>query len=189
MGALGLLAGGASGALPAQASMLVDIAHKNSERLVRLIDDILDIEKIESGCMQFDLRPVELQALVEQASAANAYAGKFKVQFSLAGQLPDAKVQVDSDRLMQVMTNLLGNAAKFLPPGACVELHLSRRGDMLRFAVTDHGPGIPESFRGQVFGKFSQADSSDTRQKGGNRPRAVDFQGDHGSHGRQHRLR
>ncbi|HYD79957.1 MAG TPA: response regulator [Paucimonas sp.] len=168
MGSLGLLTGGVSGELSAQAKMLIEIAHKNSERLVRLINDILDIEKISSGRMQFDLQPHALQPLVEQAIAANrAYAAQFDVNFVLVAPLPGAQVRVDSDRLMQVMTNLMGNAAKFSPRGASVELRIERRGGVLRFSVSDSGPGIPTAFRSKVFQQFSQADSSDTRQKGG----------------------
>lgn len=168
MGALGLLVGGAGGALPSQTKTLVEIASKNSERLVRLINDILDIEKIESGRMQFNLQPRELQPLVEQAIEANcAYAEQFDVSFVLVEALPGAQVLVDADGLMQVMTNLMANAAKFSPLGAMVDLRLTREGDMIRFAVTDRGPGIPEAFRDKAFEKFSQADSSDSRQKGG----------------------
>lgn len=168
MGALGLLAGGVGGTLSEQAGAMVEIARKNSERLVRLINDMLDIEKIESGNMPFDLQPLALQALVEQAVATNsAYAAQLGVSYVIAAALPGARARVDADRLMQLMTNLMANAAKFSPRGAEVELRLTRVADRLRFSVTDHGPGIPEAFRDKVFGKFSQADSSDTRQKGG----------------------
>lgn len=168
MGSLGLLAGGVSGEISSQARALVDIARKNSERLVRLINDILDIEKIESGRMHFDLQPRELQPLVEQAVAANhAYGEQFGVTFVIAEQLPGAWARVDADSLMQVMTNLMSNAAKFSPPGATVELRLVREGSMIRLSVTDHGPGMPASFHDKVFEKFTQADASDTRQKGG----------------------
>ncbi|QAU23545.1 response regulator [Dyella sp. M7H15-1] len=168
MGSLGLLAGGVSGELSDKAKTLVEIAHNNSERLVRLINDILDIEKIESGRMRFELVPAPLLPLVEQAIAANkAYAAQFDVTFSLDVQDPIACAKVDADRLIQVMTNLMGNAAKFAPAGTTVELCLTSHQDKLHFSVTDHGPGIPKDFRDKIFAKFSQADSSDTRQKGG----------------------
>lgn len=168
MGSLGLLAGGVSGEISEQARTLVDIARKNSERLVRLINDILDIEKIESGRMQFDLQPRELQPLVEQAIAANhAYAEQFGVSFALVAPLPGARARVDTDGLTQVLTNLMSNAAKFSPAGGIVELRLARDGSMIRLSVTDHGPGLPASFQDKVFEKFSQADASDSRQKGG----------------------
>ncbi|GLQ88317.1 response regulator [Dyella flagellata] len=168
MGSLGLLAGGVGGVLSEQTKALVDLASKNSERLVRLINDILDIEKIEAGHMQFDLKPHELQPLVEQAMAVNrAYAEQLGVSFKLTEPMPGIWVRVDADRLMQVMTNLMGNAAKFSPQGASVDLQIGRYDDLIRVSVTDKGPGIPESFRPKVFQKFSQADSSDTRPKGG----------------------
>ncbi len=167
-GALGLIAGGVAGAISPQAKALIDIAYSNSERLVRLINDILDIEKIESGKMVFDLQPQELMPLVEQALAANeGYAAYLGVHYVLAQTVPGAQVSVDTDRLIQVITNLLSNAAKFSPLGAAVELAVTRTGAMLQVAVTDHGPGIPEEFRSRIFQKFAQADSSDTRQKGG----------------------
>lgn len=168
MGSLGLLAGGVSGEITGQAKTLVDIARKNGERLVRLINDILDIEKIESGSMHFNLQPLELQHLVEQAVAANhAYAEQLGVFFTVAAPMPGVQARVDADALMQVMTNLMSNAAKFSPAGAAVELRLARHGAMIRLSVTDHGPGIPDAFRAKIFGKFSQADASDSRQKGG----------------------
>ncbi|RUL74963.1 response regulator [Dyella choica] len=168
MGSLGLLAGGVGGALSEQTKALVELASKNSERLVRLINDILDIEKIEAGHMQFDLKSHELQPLVEQAMAVNrAYAEQLGVTFKLTAPLPGIWVRVDADRLMQVMTNLMGNAAKFSPQGASVDLQITRHEGLIRVSVTDKGPGIPESFRHKVFEKFSQADASDTRPKGG----------------------
>lgn len=168
MGSLGLIAGGVSGTLSVQTKTLVEIARKNSERLVRLINDILDIEKIESGSMHFDLLPQTLQPLLEQAVAANrAYAQQFGVSYRIATELYEVRARVDADRFMQVMTNLMANAAKFSPRDADIDLSLERRGYILRIAVSDRGPGIPDSFRDKIFGKFSQADSSDTRQKGG----------------------
>lgn len=168
MGSLGLLAGGVSGEIPSQAKTLVEIARKNSERLVRLINDILDIEKIESGRMHFDLQPRELQPLVEHSITANlAYGDQYNVSFIIAEPLPDAWAQVDTDSMMQVMTNLLSNAAKYSPHGGKVEVRLARENGMIRLSVTDHGPGMPASFHDKVFEKFSQADASDSRQKGG----------------------
>jgi len=168
MGSLSLLAGGARGPLASEALALVSIARNNSERLVRLINDILDLEKIEAGQMRLELAAHELAPLVEQAVAANrAYAEQHGVTFELAIHCPGAQARVDADRLMQVMTNLLGNAAKFSPRGAAVEVRLMRDEKRVRLLVSDRGPGIPASFREKVFAKFSQADSSDTRRKGG----------------------
>lgn len=175
-GALGLISGGVSGQLPPQMQSLVEIAFKNSERLVMLINDILDIEKIESGKMHFDIHPVELMALLQQAIEANrAYAAQFEVDLLLEPTLPSTtgiplgvvQVNVDPNRLMQVMNNLLSNAAKFSPPGQTVRVWAEHVQEGIRVCVQDRGPGIPEEFRSRIFQKFAQADSSDTRQKGG----------------------
>jgi PAS domain S-box-containing protein len=167
-GALGLVAGGATGQLPAKAQELIEIASNNSDRLVRLINDILDIEKIESGAMQFAMSPQALVPLLEQAIEANqSYAEQYGVRYELRERLPEAQALVDPDRIMQVMTNLLSNAAKFSEPGDVVEIAMQCHNDRMRVAVTDHGSGIPEEFQAQVFQKFAQADASNTRQKGG----------------------
>ena len=167
-GSLGLIAGGAVGDLPAKMRQLIDIAYSNSERLIRLINDILDIEKIESGKIVVNMQTHALMPLIEQALAANkGYAEQHGVRFVLAQRLDAAMVNVDADRLMQVMANLLSNAAKFSPPNAAVSIHVSAVDNRVRIAVTDSGPGVPESFQGKIFQKFTQADASDTRQKGG----------------------
>ncbi|OLP20332.1 hypothetical protein BST81_00930 [Leptolyngbya sp. 'hensonii'] len=168
-GSLGLIIGGIAGEISAQARELIDIAHKNSERLVLLINDILDVEKIESGKMHFEMKPLALVPLVEQAIVANqAYGEQFKVQFVLEHDLTEVKINGDSNRLMQVMANLLSNAAKFSPPGSTVEVTVRRKNlETVRVTVRDHGPGIPEEFRYRIFQKFAQADTSTTRQKGG----------------------
>ncbi len=167
-GALGLVTGGVTGTLPPQAKTMLDIAYKNSELLVRLINDILDIEKIESGKMTFDEQVLELTPLVAQALDANrAYAEQFGVSYLLTTAEPGIKVSGNADRLMQVLNNLLANAAKFSPANGTVEVSVVRRGAMVRVAVVDQGTGIPDEFRSRIFQKFAQADSSDTRQKGG----------------------
>jgi PAS domain S-box-containing protein len=167
-GSLGLIAGGTAGAISAQAKTLVDIAYKNSERLILLINDILDIEKIESGKMAFELKPVELMSLLAQAIEANAnYGHQFGVEYSLTNGLPNVRVNVDPDRLTQVITNLLSNAAKFSPRDCIVDVGVSRFDSNVRVSIHDCGPGIPEEFQLRIFQKFAQADSSNTRQKGG----------------------
>lgn len=167
-GSLGLIAGGVAGELPAQAKVLVEIAHKNSERLITLVNDILDIEKIESGNMQFDMKPLELVPLIEQALEVNrAYGDQFKVSFRLERPQHAVTVNADAGRLMQVMANLLSNAAKFSPADGTVNVSVQSAEKRVRISVADHGQGIPEEFRGKIFQKFSQADSSDTRKIGG----------------------
>ncbi|MBU1689183.1 MAG: PAS domain S-box protein [Gammaproteobacteria bacterium] len=167
-GSLGLIVGGVVGELPPQAKAMVDIAHKNSERLIMLVNDILDIEKIESGNMQFDMKPLELVPLIEQALEVNrAYGDQFNVGFVLENPQRAVSVNADAGRLMQVMANLLSNAAKFSSTGATVNVSVECAEKGVRISVADHGLGIPDEFRGKIFQKFSQADSSDTRKKGG----------------------
>jgi PAS domain S-box-containing protein len=167
-GSLGLIAGGVAGPVPPQVKAMVDIAYSNSERLVRLINDILDIEKIESGKMAFDLQPHALLPLIEQTIAANSgYAAQLGVCYALQPLPADVTVNIDPDRLIQVLTNLLSNAAKFSPAGGTVEVAVVQHEGAVRVSVRDHGPGIPAEFHGRIFQKFAQADSSDTRQKGG----------------------
>lgn len=167
-GALGLVIGGVTGEVPAQVKSLVEIAHKNSDRLARLINDILDIEKIEAGKMVFNMAPVDVAFLVEQTIGDNRpYAGQLGVTLQLNEPVPQVKIYGDSDRLVQALTNLLSNSAKFSPTGECVCVHIEANEETVRVNITDKGPGIPAEFRGRIFQKFAQADSSDQRKKGG----------------------
>lgn len=168
-GSLGLIAGGVVGKLPEKVGALVEIAAKNSERLVRLINEILDVEKIESGKMGFRFIAQELMPLVEHALASNRpYAQQFSIELRVVEALPGVKVRVDTDRIEQVLANLVSNATKFSPRGGTVEVRVTRgAAGSVRFAITDHGKGIPASFQDRVFEKFAQADASSSRQKGG----------------------
>ncbi|NWG86814.1 MAG: CHASE domain-containing protein [Hydrogenophilaceae bacterium] len=167
-GSLGLIAGGMTGELPQQAKELIDMAAANTERLLALINDLLDMDKIQSGALQFDLKAQEIMPLVEQAVANNrSYAEQYGVTYLLEAGLPGVMARVDAARFIQVMANLLSNAAKFSRPGGSVEVAVKAEDDSLRVSVTDHGVGISESFRDRIFEKFSQGDSSDTRHKGG----------------------
>ncbi len=166
-GSLGLLAGGVLGALPSAAQEMIGIALNNSDRLVRLINDILDMEKIEAGRMDFNMETLELEDVLVQALEANAaYASAHGVRLLLETSTPGA-VWADADRLAQVLANLLSNAVKFSPEGGVVTVRLRSDGDGLRVEVEDQGPGVPEEFRERLFERFSQADASDTRSKGG----------------------
>ncbi|TFW05979.1 sensor histidine kinase [Oxalobacteraceae bacterium OM1] len=167
---LSMLADGMAGELPADTKGLIDIAYQSCERLVRLVNDVLDIEKIESGNMEFERAAQPLQPLVEQAIAGmQGYARQFGVTIAPHyGEGSAALVaEVDHDRITQVLTNLLSNAIKFSPHGGRVEVRLSRDGAKAMLAVADQGPGIPEEFRDRIFQKFAQADATDSRQKGG----------------------
>jgi PAS domain S-box-containing protein len=168
LGSLGLISGNMSGDLPEQTKTLVDIAHKNSERLVRLINDILDVEKIESENMTLDLQSLVVLSLVRQSIEANeAYARQFGATIVLHAERESAVVRADVDRFVQVMNNLLSNAAKYSPAHGVIDVTVGRAGSRVRVTVADQGPGIPVEFRDRVFTKFAQADSSDTRKKGG----------------------
>jgi signal transduction histidine kinase len=135
---------------------------------VRLINDILDIEKIESGKIEFDLKRVELRSLIEHAIEANrGYAGSFNVGIHLDPESATAHVRADPDRLVQVVTNLLSNACKFSPPHSEVLVTIAAVRHAVRISVRDHGPGIAPEFRPRVFDKFAQADGTEARQKGG----------------------
>jgi len=165
---IGLLSDGVMGELPPETREMLAIARSNSDRLLRLINDILDIEKIESGQVEYELQVLEVRPLVEQALAsARATADPLSVSFSVHDSAPGARIRTDGDRLLQVLTNLLSNATKFSPRGGVVGVTIARRDGSIRMSVSDEGPGIPESFRQRVFQKFAQADASDRRQKGG----------------------
>ncbi|MFA7279938.1 MAG: PAS domain S-box protein [Sterolibacterium sp.] len=167
-GALGLVCGGAVNPASDQAKTMLEVAYKNSQRLIVLINDLLDMEKLSAGKMQFDMQEQALMPIIEQSLESNrAYAEKHGVKLLLQERTDDVKVTVDAGRLQQVMSNFLSNAAKFSPEGGQVEVLMKRQGQFVRVEVIDHGPGISEEFRGRIFQKFSQADSSDTRQKGG----------------------
>jgi PAS domain S-box-containing protein len=168
VGALGLVTGGAAGELPPEAKPLVDIAARNSERLVLLVNDILDLEKIEAGMMRFRPRPLDLGELVRESLEANrAYAQMFGVRFEFAPPPAKLAVTADPERLMQVMANLMSNAAKFSPMGERIDVSLAARDGWARVCVRDHGPGMSEEFQKSVFRKFAQEDTSDTGRKGG----------------------
>jgi PAS domain S-box-containing protein len=167
-GSLGLILGALAASLPGKVRDLLEIAQTNCERLVLLINDILDIEKFSAGQMRFDVQVLPLPGVVLQSVEANeGYARKFNVRFDLLASPSDWLVAVDPDRFVQVMSNLLSNAAKYSPAGGVVRVWCESRGDGFRVNVRDEGPGIPPEFRARIFEKFSQADSSATREKGG----------------------
>ncbi len=167
-GALGLIAGGALGEIPIAAQQMVNIAHKNSSRLSFLINDLLDMEKLVAGKMHFDMQAHSLLELLQQSLESNQHYGSARgVSLKLHSIESDVSVRVDSQRFMQVLSNLLSNAIKYSPDGGIVEIAIAERADWVRVTVADHGQGIPGAFHAHIFQKFSQADSSDKRQKGG----------------------
>jgi len=167
-GALALVVSGAAGELPPKAKALLSVAHRNSERLVHIINDILDSEKIESSKMRVTMQSVSLAPFLEQTVAYNEpYAEKFKVHFRLEPVPAGMDVTADPDRLMQVITNLLSNAAKFSPPGADVTIRARKADGKIVIEVEDHGAGIPTDFQPRIFEKFAQAqDANSPRREG-----------------------
>jgi PAS domain S-box-containing protein len=167
-GSLGLLAGQWASKLPESAARLLTIAHTNSQRLVRLLNDILDIEKMQSGHVVFNLSKVAVRSLVEHAIEDNrGFAESYGVSVRLGGGSVDLDVNADPDRLAQVITNLLSNAIKFSPTGEEVLVAVEKNADNVRIIVRDHGSGVPDEFKPHIFEKFAQADATNTRQKGG----------------------
>ncbi|HEX5870205.1 MAG TPA: response regulator, partial [Longimicrobium sp.] len=165
-GSLGLLAAGKLGEVPEKGRRMLDIAVQNTDRLVRLINDILDIERIESGRVTMELHPTDAADLAHQAvDVMQAMAEKAGVRlYAWADRQP---MEADADRILQVLTNLLSNAIKFSPPGGEVTVNVDREGPEVVFRVRDGGRGIPEDRLESIFERFQQVDSSDAREKGG----------------------
>jgi len=165
---LSLIADGETGDIPEPTKKMIQIAYRNSERLLRLANNMLDIRKIESGKMEFHYQVLELAPLIEQTIDANlSYVEQFKVQIKLENGVPNAKVNIDSDRFIQILTNLLTNAAKFSPSGEDIIVSVSRCGNFIRIAVKDYGPGVPEEFQNKIFNKFAQFESPGAKRKDG----------------------
>ena len=168
IGSLQLINSGVLGDIDKEVAELTGVAERNGQRLLDLINDILDIEKIESGNLTMVPEVLALDELVGESLVLNeGFAERFDVRLETRGALLPIKVSADRKRLLQVMTNLLSNAAKFSPTGGAVEVTMEDLGARVRVSVLDRGPGIPENFRARIFGRFAQADSSVTRQKGG----------------------
>ena len=167
-GSLGLILGAFATAIPEKAARLVHIAHQNCERLIPLINDILDIDKIASGKMRFEMQELPLaQAMRRVVEATEPFAQKYEAQLELVPMAHEVRISVDEDRFVQAMSNLISNACKFSPKRGKVIISASVARGQVHLSVTDSGPGIPEEFRGRIFERFSQADSSAVRQAGG----------------------
>jgi signal transduction histidine kinase len=166
-GSLGLLTGRGAERF-ADPMRLLKMAQANCQRLLRLVNDILDIETIEKNGVAFNFQEVEVKPLVEKAIEANyGFAETFDVVVRLDDRAADSAIYADPNRLMQVIANLLSNAVKFSPRGQEVVVTIEASNDRVCIAVRDHGPGIPDEFKTRVFEKFVQVDASDARQRGG----------------------
>jgi signal transduction histidine kinase len=168
-GALGILSGGSLLADTKQTATMVEIALRNCDRLMFLINDLLDMEKIASGKLRYKFDTVSLDESIRAALSVNApYAEKFKVRFQYESPQTSINVRADHDRLLQILTNLLSNAAKFSGEATTVTISVDRSdNEYVKVSVSDQGAGVPDDFRGKVFTKFAQADGSTTRQQGG----------------------
>lgn len=168
-GSLSLLQGGVCGEVTDKSRELFQIALNNTDRLRMLVDDLLDIRKIESGKLELDLCEVDIMEIVEKAIEQNqGYAMRFDVRFVLREATNAVFVNADPLRIGQVLGNLLSNAAKFSRPGGIVEISVRRGGPgEVEVAVRDHGAGIDPVFQPHVFDKFAQGDSSSTRHSSG----------------------
>lgn len=165
-GSLGLISGGAVGQLPPRAAHMVSIALESSERLTRLINDILDIERIEAGTTPMDVADHSAAELIDAAIAqVQVIASNAGVRLSVASAEGD--VHADRDRVVQALLNLLGNAIKFSPPDTVIEVGSVVDGDTVELRVSDQGRGIPVDKLSSIFNRFEQVDSSDAREKGG----------------------
>ncbi len=167
-GAMGLLLSGSAGELPDKALALLEIAHRNADRLVLIINDILDLDKISNGQMDFDIQNVDLVDLLREADQANAMLQqRFGVDVALEGADTPVPFRSDPHRLLQVLTNLLSNAYKFSPPGGRILLTLEDFEDSVRISVKDQGQGIPSAEQSKIFDRFADMTNSDRAAKGG----------------------
>lgn len=154
---LGLLQGGVVGQLPDQASEMLSIAERNSVNLISLINDLLDLQKFESGKMSFDFRTFDPQELAQETcDNMAAYAAESNVHLSLDVSA-NPSIIGDPDRIQQALTNLISNAIKFSPADGIVNAQVSSNNNSLCFSITDKGPGIPEDYQPHVFEKFTQS--------------------------------
>lgn len=168
-GALGLILGGKVGEVPAKGQDLLRIAMQNTERLIRLINDILDVEKIDAGKIDVRRDRLQMRALVlTTISSLEGYAREHQVTVVLAaGPAQDAEIIGDADRMVQVLTNLLSNAIKFSPTGGVVDVALTPEAGSIRVSVRDRGPGISGEFADRIFGRFQQASDPALHRSGG----------------------
>ncbi|HEX7782951.1 MAG TPA: ATP-binding protein [Sphingobium sp.] len=158
VGSLGLLRGGAAQELPATAQRLIVIAENNANRLIRIVNDLLDVEKMQSGEMRFDFKPMDMRTAAQQAlDGMRPLADIHAVTLTIRAPENPLVVRGDIDRMVQVMTNLLSNAVKFSPAGSTVTLTIDTRDNDACVTVRDRGPGIDKELRERLFGRFAQA--------------------------------
>lgn len=167
-GSLGLITGGVLGELPEQMENMLRIAQQNTQRLIQLVNDLLDLNKLSAEEMEFSIQHVDIATILGHAiEQMKSYAEPYHVRLKITGDT-SGHIKVDPDRLLQVLHNLISNACKYSPQGETVDIHCEPDAeDGARISVVDRGPGIPEAFRSRIFERFAQAEASDNRAKGG----------------------
>ena len=166
-GSLGLLDAGIAGELPPEAHEMVGVAIANTDRLTRLVNDMLDTERIRAGRLDLAVATVPADELVAQSVQAVEGAAS-DAGVTLATDVEPVEVRADADRAVQALVNLIGNAVKFAPRGgSTVAIEVRHDGGEARFSVRDEGRGIPADQLMRIFERFNQVDTSDTREKGG----------------------
>ncbi|MFD2740264.1 ATP-binding protein [Sulfitobacter aestuarii] len=167
-GSMGLLLSNAAGDLPPKARDLLEIAHRNAERLVLIINDILDLEKIVSGGLEFECQRVDLAELVQEAVRASVVASqRFDLGIETIGAEAPVWVRTDPNRIIQVITNFLSNASKFSRPNGKITVGLVEDKTGVRVYVEDEGLGIPAKDSHKIFERFADMTNSDRAAKGG----------------------
>jgi len=166
--ALGLLESGRLASDTERVAELVTVAHRNSNRLLRLINNLLDLQKLAAGKISYHITSIDARNLIEEAvRGIRSFADSLGIRLEIIEVTSGIRILADRDHLIQVLNNLLSNAIKFSPKGAEVILNASRQGERVIISVADCGPGIPEEFQERLFEKFTQVDSSPTRTSGG----------------------
>ncbi len=166
LGALGIMR--VDTILPEKFRELNDIAYRNSERLMKIVNDIIDIEKFELGKFEFDIKPIIINKIIDESiSASLPMAETFNISIIKEGVFTDDRVLADHNRVIQVIMNLLSNAFKFSPPKSSVFISMQPLDHSVRISIRDQGAGISEEFKSKIFTKFAQADTSDSRAYSG----------------------
>lgn len=167
-GSLGLLTSGALGSFPDKAKTILTVANNNCTRLINLINDILDLEKIKRGEMSFNYEDIEIKSIIKQTIELNKpYADQFNVKITEISKINKLFINVDKNRLLQVLSNLISNAIKFSKQNEEIKIITEKVKENVKISIIDNGIGIPEEAKEKIFKAFSQVDSTDSRAKGG----------------------